>query len=267
MPRRVSCLIVVLLLTAACTATEKVTITQAALPRATQAPEPAIEPTSPPAAEPTIAPASEPTARERTEPTAISAPAAGESRCVYLGPDSFDDMQIELHFTSAVAEQSDVTVAYSVVDADGVALVESSAFVEDLAPGEVLRYAVDTVTDVPTDSSGITCTVGEVSSADFGFEDFVRSGPDDSCRFVEVDFADDVQIELTFTNPFEDGAAVAVDYALRGADGVRYGDGVAYLDTTAEGEPSTHPADTFRDLPSWISEADFSCDILAIYRN
>ena len=285
-------LIALAVITTACSATESVTITDAAVAAATStartdpvdsplldsplpddpADDPADEePTDDPADsplpdDPADDPADEePTAVPTVRPTTGQA-ASGENSCRFTFIDDFGDVQIELAFTSSLDRQDDATVEYVVFDGTGAELVRSSTFVEDLMPGEQVRLQVDTVEDeptVPAARQNITCEFLGLDPFSFG-EEPIRPQSGDSCRFLEVDSFGDIQIEVDVASPFDSGVKVAIDFAIRGPGGVRFGDGVGYASLTGADGRITERVDTYTNLPDWVNEASFSCEILAI---
>jgi len=199
------------------------------------------------------------------QPTGPVAP-IGETACRYLGVDDFGDMQIELQFTNPLPQQADAVVFYAVRDADDAVLIASERLIEDLSPNEAIRIATDTVTEPPVDDSNVTCTVGDVLSKDVGQVAPYRADSNASCRFIEIDAAGDIQVAFEFVNPVEEGTAIAVDYALRGPNGVRFQDGVTYFESVTVGDVIVEREDTLTGFPEWVTEADFSCEIVAIQR-
>lgn len=87
---------------------------------------------------------------------------------------------------------------------------------------------------------------------------------DAACAFLGLDFADDIQVDLTVSNPFEDTTDLAVTHALRGADGVRFESSTAFVDVVAAGESVRVEEDTVTDAPSWLGGSDLSCDVLDV---
>jgi hypothetical protein len=190
----------------------------------------------------------------------------GDQTCRFDFVDDFGDIQIELIFTNSLPDQDDARASYEVYDGNGALLVESSIFFEELAPSERVRVAEDTLTDEPSDrdaSAGITCKLVSIEATPFGL-DKVAPSPADNCVFREVDSFGDVQIQINVVNPFTETVELAVDYVLRGPDGVRFGDSVTFTEAVAAGEQSTTEEDTFTDLPDWVPESTFTCAILSI---
>lgn len=187
--------------------------------------------------------------------------ASGEQSCNYLGTDSWGDMQIEAVFTSGFGDVADTTVRYSMIDASGVAVHDSSATVAQVAPGENLRWHIDTLYE-PTDSdTGYTCRIDALtpSRAD---SNLVPPSGSDGCRFVELDNWADIQIELQFSSPFD--TETYVSYALRSGDGVRFGSGYVSAEAVTAGTLVVLEEDTITDVPEWLNESDITCEILGI---
>ena len=219
----------------------------AAAPAATAAPTPVPTATSP-------------------DRSGVGALAPGEN-CRFTEVDSFGDVQIEIDYVAdSITEQQDTILEYVVFDGNGQLLTESSRFVEDLKPGERLRLAIDTVEDAPTDPAaleGITCEVVGLDSFGFGPSP-ARAMAGDSCRFIELDSVGDIQVEIDVANPLATRAELAIDYALRDANGTRFGDGIEFTDAVDPGARYVGPSDSLTDLPSWLDESDVACEILAI---
>ena len=57
---------------------------------------------------------------------------------------------------------------------------------------------------------------------------------------------------------------LGVVYALRGPDRVRFGSGTAFIESVAPGEVVRFEADTLTNLPGWVTEFEFTCEILGI---
>lgn len=279
--RRGGFLLMVLVLgTTACSATESVTINQDAIASATsiavrndassgaqESVETDPEPEAPTAVAAPADDATEPAATDDDDPEPTESSTLDPiNGCLFSSIDSFGDIQIRLAFTSELTEQEDASATYEVYDGNGELLVESTHFFEELAPGEQVRIAVDTLTEEPTDRgarSGITCALIAVEPTPVGFESFAP-GPSDSCRFVEIDGFGDIQIELSVVSPLTTSSELAVDYALRGPNGIRFADGVNFTVEVGPGETSITPTDTFAGLPEWVTESDFSCEILSV---
>jgi len=283
--RALALLLCVVVAASACSATETVTINDATIANATAtAQRNAAGPTEPtPTVESTTAvattdaaasdgnrattttPTPTPVASDDSDGTGTSNVADGRA-CSYAGVDSFGDMQIEIAFISPLPEQSDATVDYEVIARGGAVLASSTHFIEELQSGEAVRVTVDTVTDAPTGSdgaSGITCRILEIEPLLFGFNAF-EPQPGDSCTFAEVDSFGDIQVQIDVVSPLDDTAELAIDYALRGPDGVRFADDVTFTDSVGAGQLWSGAADTLTEFPDWVNESTFSCEILSI---
>lgn len=285
--RKVGFFIVAIALAAsACSATQTVTVNEATVAQATSTAQrdnataaPAdinagADPATPDdpqesdngrSATPDVPDPDEPEGSDSGTTTSDPTPERDES-CRFDFVDDFGDIQIELIFTNSLQSQDDAWVSYEVYDGNGALLVESAIFFEELAPGERVRVAEDTLADEPTDrgaSAGITCKLVGIEATPFGL-DKVAPSPADNCVFREVDSFGDVQIQINVVNPFTETVALAVDYVLRGADGVRFGDSVTFTEPVGPGEQSTTEEDTFTDLPDWVTESTFTCAILSI---
>ena len=281
--RALALLLCVAVAASACSATETVTINDATIASATAtAQRNAAGPTEPPSTAEAPAPvattdaaASDGNSTTTTTPTPVTPDASdgndtsnivGGRACSYAGIDSFGDMQIEIAFISPLPEQSDTTVEYEVIARAGAVLASSTHFIEELQPGEAVRVVGDTVTDAPTGSdgaSGITCRILEIEPLSFGFNAF-EPQPGDSCTFAEVDSFGDIQVQIDVVSPLDDTAELAIDYALRGPDGVRFADDVTFTDSVGAGQLWSGAADTLTEFPDWVNESTFSCEILSI---
>lgn len=205
------------------------------------------------------------------EPT--PAPAAGtenatdfDTGCRFDSIDSFGDVQIELAFIGDTSRPSDTIVRYDVTDGNGEIFIDSSTLIEDLGPGEAVRMVVDTVENAPNDPAardGISCRLLGTDAFDFpGPSNEPQAG--DACRFDHLDAFDDIQLVVDVANPTDETAELILTIALRGPDGVRFGDAIGFTDTVPPGERVVSEVDSLTEFPSWVDAGSFSCEILAV---
>jgi hypothetical protein len=200
-----------------------------------------------------------------TVTVAPTAPTEFEEGCSYAGVDDFGDMQVDLRAVNPATGVGDISVTYALIDGDEVRFVTSTTYFEAARPQERFRVQDDTVEDLPSriaDESLITCRILEIEEFGFGERPVVTE--DASCAFVGLDFADDIQIELTVSNPFDETTDLAVTYALRGVGDIRFDTSTAFIDVVASGEVVRVEEDTVTDVPAWVSESDLSCEVLDI---
>lgn len=208
----------------------------------------------------------EPDTTEEEEPdtTEDEEPDFEDASCTYAGLDSFDDMQAELVFTNPLDDVSSIVVTFALLDGDDVRFITSNQYIDAPQPGEEFRIGGDTTEELPSsvDEDEITCAVLDIEE---GFDDeLTPPGDEAACEFLEIDSADDIQIELTVENLFEETSDLLVAYALRGPDGVRFATGNDYEEVVAPGEVVRFAADTVTELPDWVDEEDFACEVLSI---
>ncbi len=205
----------------------------------------------------------EPDEEEDEETPTTEAP-SGDGECRLEGVDFADDMQVEILLANPLGAVPSLEVTYALTDADGVRFATGGETIDSPQRGEQFRLSSDTLEELPSsvDEDDVGCTILEVEEGfDFEYED---PGPDDECEFVELDFADDVQLEATVTNPFSDTVDLNVVYAMRGADGVRFETGTQIVDVVAPGEVVRVQIDTFDGLPDWVDEDDLTCEVIAV---
>lgn len=220
------------------------------------------------ASEPADSTSGESTAAE--DPTDLTPdPGFSEDRfCRYAGVDDFRDMLVEISIVIDGGASGDLRQQYALFDPDGTVLVEGEHILENVQPGERVRLVVDTLTEEPA-GIGNNARCELVGPAEPWPTDSTLQGPSDAdvCRFGSVDNFDDIQVELEAVNPFADQVELIIEYALRGPEGVRFANGVAFSGAILEpGEAVLLPVDTLSEFPSWADQSSFSCEILAIGR-
>lgn len=85
-----------------------------------------------------------------------------------------------------------------------------------------------------------------------------------TCRFIELDTFDDIQIELAFTNPLGAVESLVVTYGLNDGGGTQFTTGSSFVDFPGTEERFRISQDTMTGLPSSVTEQDVSCDVLDI---
>ena len=237
-------------------------------PAATAAPAPTAAAGREPDDSETDAPA--PTAEAAAEPTSEARrPASGGSvpfveGCEAVEVDDFGDVQIAVRFVNPADSPGTVSATFGLRDADDVRVSTGSVFVEAAQPGERVWIEYDTLEQLPsgTELGDLRCEVLEIEPQVFGDPPVVPPGSE--CAFVELDSFDDIQVELTVTSPFRSRTDLGVTYALRGADGVRFDTSTTFIEAVDAGETIRTADDAFTPFPDWVSEADFSCEIVAV---
>lgn len=185
----------------------------------------------------------------------------GFTGCNYLGTDSWNDMQIEVAFENEESNVTDIRVTYSVITNGGEVIHDGSRTIDRVAPNEALRWHIDTLTEPTASDNGYECRIDSITARE-STESTVLPTAGDSCRFVELDAFEDIQIEIQFTAP-SDGS-LDVTYAVRSGDGTRFAGGdAAPAAATAAGDVVTLNEDTVADVPEWLT-GDISCEILGI---
>lgn len=114
-----------------------------------------------------------------------------------------------------------------------------------------------------SDPTQIGCEVLEMELQD-SFGDSVGPSAEDSCSFAEVDFADDIQVDLEFANPFDSAGDLFVNFAVRDGEGVRFASGSAYAEAAAIGERFQMSGDSLSHVPGWTDVSDITCEITSI---
>lgn len=189
----------------------------------------------------------------------------GEATCRSLGVDTFGDVQVELTFTNPLGDVDDLQVAYALADRNGVRFGDSTAYVERAAANERFRISDDSLEDLPpdVDEDEVTCTILVIEEG-FGFGDTEPPGADAACEFIEIDSFDDIQIRVSATSPFGETVDIEIIAALRGPDGVRFGTTSAFANRVAPGESVRISHDTITELPDWVNEDEFTCEVIGI---
>lgn len=73
-----------------------------------------------------------------------------EDFCEFVEIDDFGDIQVELGVTSPFATTEDLVIEFALRGPDDIRFADSTAFVDLVGPGEVVRLDQDTVTPPPT---------------------------------------------------------------------------------------------------------------------
>ncbi|MEQ8840672.1 MAG: hypothetical protein RIB98_06800 [Acidimicrobiales bacterium] len=197
------------------------------------------------------------------ETTTTSGAGPGADTCTYAGLDDFEDIQLELVFTSPF--DADLLVTMGLIGGDGIRFMTSNAYIEAASAGEQFRLEHDTIDELPAGVSpdDIECQVLEIESNDFGDPD---PGPasGDTCVVNGVDSFGDIQVVITVANPFDETTDLSIDYALRDADGARRKTLFTTADVVAPGESVRVDADTVTDPIPGTDTDTLTCDILAI---
>ena len=174
-------------------------------------------------------------------------------------------MQVEVAFTNSLGDVPAVEVTYALLDGGGVRFYTGSESVNFVATDERFRVESDTVTELPPsiDESGVSC---EVLGVDEGFSSGSTTEPSasDACQVVEIDSFGDIQIELSVVSPFPETENLRIHYALRGPEGVRFGESSASVDLVAAGEAVRVSEDTVTSPPDWAPVDAITCSVLAV---
>lgn len=85
-----------------------------------------------------------------------------------------------------------------------------------------------------------------------------------TCRYIGTDFADDMQVELSFTNPLGNLPSLEISYALLDVDNVRFLTESALVDLPAADERFRINDDTVEPVPPGVDEALIGCAVLEI---
>ena len=111
-------------------------------------------------------------------------------------------------------------------------------------------------------------TVGTTSPPESSVPVPTTVSPDPSdgptCRFIELDTFDDIQIELVFTNPLGAVESLVVTYGLNDGAGTQFTTGSSFVDFPGTEERFRISQDTMTGLPNSVTEQDVSCDVLDI---
>jgi hypothetical protein len=214
----------------------------------------------------TEAPATTETPTTSESPATTVAPPGGtDSRCGYIGVDDFDDMQVEVEFTNPLGAVPAIDVEFALVDGSGTRFYTGSESFTLPQEGESFRSDVDTVAELPADVDGgtVTCAVLEISEG-FSFGDAQPAPAASDCQIDEIDSFGDVQIILSTVSPFDSVENLDIFYALRGDDGVRFGDSSSIVDLVGPGESVRVDQDTLTEVPAWVTPTELSCEIIGV---
>ena len=113
--------------------------------------------------------------------------------------------------------------------------------------------ATETTSAPTTDASA---TTGPATSTP------ATTGP--TCRYIGTDFADDMQVELSFTNPLGNLPSLEVSYALLDADNVRFLTESAFVELPAADEQFQINDDTVEPVPPGVDQSQIGCTVLDV---
>jgi hypothetical protein len=85
-----------------------------------------------------------------------------------------------------------------------------------------------------------------------------------TCRYVGTDFADDMQVELSFTNPLGEQPSLEVSYTLLDGEGVRFLTDSALVELVSADEEFRIEDDTLTPVPSGVDESAIGCTVLEV---
>ena len=126
----------------------------------------------------------------------------------------------------------------------------------------------ETTTETTTATETTETTVETTSPPEASTPVPTTVSPDPSdgptCRFIELDTFDDIQIELAFTNPLGAVGSLVVTYGLNDGSGTQFTTGSSFVDFPGDEERFRISQDTLTGLPGSATEQDVSCDVLDI---
>ena len=174
-------------------------------------------------------------------------------------------MQVEVAFTNPLGDVPAVELTYALLDVGGVRFYTGTESANFVAANERFRVESDTVTELPPsiDQSGVSCEVLAVDEG-FSFGSATDPAASDACQFVEIDSFGDIQIELSVSSPFSETENLRIHYALRGPEGVRFGESSESVDLVAPGEAVRVSVDTVTSPPDWAPGDSITCSVLAL---
>jgi hypothetical protein len=204
---------------------------------------------------------------ETTDPVSTTTPPVPSDgpTCRFVELDSFDDIQIEVEFSNPLGAVGSLMITYALADGGGTRFTTGTSFVDFPRADERFRISQDTLTSLPNSvtDDDVSCEVVDIEEG-FGADTLEQSASPSGCEFVEVDSFDDIQVELTVTNPFPTTENLRIVYALRAGDGIRFADSMALVDLVASGETVRIDEDTFTEAPAWTTADDVRCEILGV---
>lgn len=81
------------------------------------------------------------------------------------------------------------------------------------------------------------------------------------CSFIEIDFADDIQVELRFTSPTTQVNDIDVGVTLFDANGAVFAERSEYVQAATPGERFRIEHDTLTEFPAGTNPSNFRCEI------
>jgi hypothetical protein len=196
-------------------------------------------------------------------PTQESRELSASDSCRFARLDSFDDVQVEVVYTSTFGSTVDLMIDYALRDRDGVRIMTGNESVERVAPGETVLVESDTFTDAPAGLklAATSCEILDVDEITFG-DPLEPAGPEDTCTYLGVDSFDDMQLQVTFVSPFSQRTDIFVKTVVRDGDGVRRLTASALVETVLPGETVRVDVDTVNDRPAGVGDDELSCEVL-----
>ena len=190
----------------------------------------------------------------------------GPDACRFHRLDFADDIQVLLAVVNPGGAAGALNVTYALSLPDGTRFATGFEHIDTPSEGEQFFLESDSLEDLPasvSDPTQIGCEVLEMELQD-SFGDSVGPSAEDSCSFAEVDFADDIQVDLEFANPFDSAGDLFVNFAVRDGEGVRFASGSAYAEAAAIGERFQMSGDSLSHVPGWTDVSDITCEITSI---
>lgn len=193
----------------------------------------------------------------------VTEPVVGD-QCRVLGLDFADDIQVLLAVTNPHGDGAQLIVEYHLTTPDGARFGSGSEWINSPRAGERIIVESDSFEDLPSsvgDPTEVGCSIASMELSDY-FGDVAPPSGTDSCSVVGLDFADDIQVELSFTSPFESVGDMSVDWVLRDSDGVRFASNSTFVDGASPGERLLLDGDSLSGLPGWTDMDRVSCEIV-----
>lgn len=203
---------------------------------------------------------------ETVEPFFDELPFPPDADCRVAGLTEFDDVAVDLAFTSSAQAVLDATVIMGLY-LDGARIATVTTFVDRLAPSEPVALAIETFEVLPPGVSpdDLECALLGVTDDDFE-QEWSPPVASDTCIVTGADSFGDVQVELVVTNPFPEPIELDVLYAIRDPDGARVYSVYALTGSAEVGETIIVDHDSFSAVPADLSALDVSCEVLGILR-
>lgn len=203
---------------------------------------------------------------ESVEPFFEVLPFPPDADCRVAGLTDFDDVAVDLAFTSSAQAVVDATAIIGLY-LDGARIATVTAFVDRLLPAESIALAVETFEVLPPGLSpeDLECALLGVTDDDLE-QEWSSPVASDTCIVTGADSFGDVQVELVVTNPFPEPIELDVLYVIRDPEGARAYSVYALTGSAEVGETIIVDHDSFSELPAGLSALDVSCEILGILR-